>query len=146
MSRLQAATLLLAAGALLALSGAGCAVGSQLACPDGMAPFTELNIYFGQEKGDGTTVSEDEWQAFLQDTVTQRFPDGLTVTDAYGQWFDTANGRLYQESTKLLNVLVPVDVTDASLDAARAISERYQERFDQQAVFRTALPACAEIS
>ena len=111
-----------------------------------MEPFTEINVYFGQEKGDGTEVNAGEWQAFLQDTVTQRFPDGLTVVDAYGQWFDTANGRLYQESTKVLNVLVPVDATDVGLDAARAISERYKERFDQEAVFRTALPACAEIS
>ena len=137
-------TVILAAAALCLLLAAGCAPNFQ--CPDGMDEFTELNVYFGQEKGDGASVSEDEWQAFLADVVTPRFPDGLTVSDARGQWFDTANGRLYRESTKLLNVLVPVDATDAGLDAAREISEIYKARFDQQAVFRTALPACAEIS
>lgn len=128
------------------LFAASCATGGDFECPEGMEVSTEINVYFGQEKGDGTKVNGDEWQEFLQDTVTQRFPDGLTVTDAYGQWFDTANGRLYQEFTKLLNVLVPVDATEDGLDAARAISETYKERFDQEAVFRTALPACAEIS
>ncbi len=136
----------IAAAALFLLLAAGCVAGGGYQCPDGMDAFTELNVYFGQEKGDGSAVSEKEWQSFLADTVTPRFPDGLTVSDARGQWFDTANGRLYQESTKLLNVLVVAETTETSLDAARAISEIYKERFDQQAVFRTALPACAEIS
>ena len=135
-----------AVAAIVLLIAGACTTSSDFQCPNGMEPFTEINVYFGQEKGDGTEVNAGEWQAFLQDTVTQRFPDGLTVVDAYGQWLDTANGRLYQESTKVLNVLVPVDATDVGLDAARAISERYKERFDQEAVFRTALPACAEIS
>ena len=87
--------LLMGVGVLLMLSGAGCAAGGQPACPGGMEAFTEINIYFGMEKGDGSSVNQEEWRAFLTDTVTPRFPDGLTVTDAYGQWFDTANGRLY---------------------------------------------------
>jgi hypothetical protein len=107
-----------------------------------MDPFTELNVYFGLEKGSGETVAEEEWRSFLADTVTPRFPDGLTALGARGQWFDTAEGRLYRESTKLLNVLVPAA---AAVDAVRDISDVYKRQFDQQAVFYTSRPACAAI-
>lgn len=141
--RLSAA--IVAAAALCLLLAAGCVVGGDFECPDGMDTFTELNAYFGQEKGDGETVSEEEWQTFLADTVTPRFPDGLTVLDARGQWLDTDQGRLYRESTKVLNVLVPDDASNASVAAIREISDIYKARFEQQATFHTALPACAEV-
>ena len=125
---------------------AACAPGGDTVCSEGMDAFTEINVYFGQEKGGGDTVNEDEWQGFLADTVTPHFPDGLTVLDARGQWFDTAEGRLYRESTKLLNVLVPAEDVDASVAAVRDISDIYKAQFDQQAVFFTVLPAaCAAV-
>ena len=127
------------------LFAASCANGGDFDCPEGMENFIELNVYFGQEKGNGETVSEGEWQAFLANAVTPRFPDGLTVLDARGQWFDTDHGRLYRESTKLLNVLVPVDSAPSSVGAVRELSEIYKEQFDQHAVFHTTSPACAEV-
>ena len=141
--RLPAA--IIVAAALCLLFVAGCAVGGDFECPNGMDAFTELNVYFGQEKGNGETVSDAEWQTFLADTVTPLFPDGLTVLDARGQWLDTAEGRLYRESTKVLNVLVPAGVADAGVASVREISDVYKARFEQQAVFHTALPACAAV-
>ena len=141
--RLPAA--IIAAAALCLLIGAACAVGGDFECPDGMDAFVELNVYFGQEKGSGGTVDEEEWQTFLADTVTPHFPDGLTVLDARGQWLDTDESRLYREATKVLNVLVPADAADASVTSVREISDIYKARFEQQAVFHTALPACAEL-
>ena len=138
------ATCIAAAVAFLLLA-AGCAVGGDAVCPDGMDPFTEINVYFGQENGSGETVTEEEWQSFLADTVTPQFPDGLTVLDARGQWFDTDEGRLYRESTRVLNVLVPVDTMDSGVAAVRDISDIYKRRFEQQAVFYTSLPACAAV-
>ena len=67
--------------------------------------------------------------------MTPHFPDGLTVLDARGQWFDTDAGRLDRESPKLLNVLVLADAADPGIDAVRAISDAYKQRFEQQAVF-----------
>ena len=138
------ATCFAAAVACLLLA-AGCATGGDPVCPAGMDSFTELNVYFGLEKGSGQTVTEEEWQSFLADTVTPHFPDGLTVLDAQGQWFDTDGGRLYRESTKLLNVLVPADAAASGVDAIHAISDVYKRRFEQQAVFYTSLPACAAV-
>ena len=138
------ATCIAAAVAFL-LFAAGCAAGGDTVCPDGMDAFTEINVYFGLEKGGGVTLTEEEWQSFLADTVTPHFPDGLTVLDARGQWFDTTEGRLYRESTKLLNVLVPADGVEESVAAVRNISDTYKAQFDQQAVFYTSLPACAAV-
>ncbi len=135
----------IAAAVLCLLAGMGCAAVNNVDCPEGMDGFTEFNVYFGQETGDGETVTGEQWQTFLADTVTPRFPDGLTMIDAQGQWFDTENGRLYRESTKLLNVLVPVETSDANAIAVKEISDVYKQRFDQQAVFYTTLPACAEV-
>ena len=135
----------IAAAVACLLLAAGCAVGGDPVCPGGMDSFTELNVYFGLEKGTGETVTEEEWQSFLADTVTPLFPDGLTVLDARGQWFDTTEGRLYRESSKLLNMLVPADAADAGVDAVRDISDVYKHRFEQQAVFYTSLPACAAV-
>jgi len=64
----------------------------------------------GEEQGAGNrpqadTISEAQWRTFLDKEVTPRFPDGLTVFDAYGQWLfrgDTAPNRL---RTKVLVVL-----------------------------------------
>ena len=130
---------------MLSFIASACVSTAVSECPDGMDSFTEINVYFGQEKGDLTTVSDEEWQAFLADAITPRFPDGLTVYDGKGQWFDEQEGRVYRESTKVLNVLIPVDTTGSGVDAVREIADAYKGRFDQRAVFYTSLPACAAV-
>lgn len=114
-----------------------------LDCPEGYEQFAEFNLYFGREQGDGSEVSEQEWEDFLVDVVTPRFPDGLTVFDGRGQWLDTDADRLYREATKVLNVLVPAEAAKEAKLALDEISGVYAERFDQQVVFKTAGPACA---
>ena len=136
---------LIAAVVSCLLMATACAPGGDAICPEGMDAFTEINVYFGQEKGNGDTVKDDEWRSFLADTVTPHFPDGLTVLDARGQWLDTADERLYRESTRVLNVLVPAGGMENSIAAVRDMSDIYKAQFDQQAVFYTTLPACAAV-
>ena len=45
----------------------------------------QTTLYFGLARPKGS-VSELEWQVFLRDEVTTRFPEGLTVWEANGQW------------------------------------------------------------
>lgn len=47
---------------------------------------SELYFGVGTEGDDKAAISEAQWRAFLDKEVTPRFPDGLTVFDAYGQW------------------------------------------------------------
>ena len=42
-------------------------------------------LYFGSATPEGR-VSAEDWSAFLAETVTPRFPDGLTAWPASGQW------------------------------------------------------------
>jgi hypothetical protein len=54
----------------------------------GAAHWIRNELYFGVGTFDAPDdgISEIRWRAFLDREVTPRFPDGLTVLDAYGQW------------------------------------------------------------
>ena len=60
-------------------------------------------LYFGLARPQGS-VSELEWQMFLRDEVTARFPDGLTVWDADGQWRGPTGTIDHENSKELLLV------------------------------------------
>jgi len=86
---------------LVALPAVGC-VQHHAAAPAATAPalsgdaqhpasaqgWAETDLYFGLGPADHPEqgVSEAEWRAFLDREVTPRFPSGLSVIDAYGQW------------------------------------------------------------
>ncbi len=75
-------------------------------CGQVSAAQLRTTLYFGTARPKGT-VSELEWQVFLRDEVTTRFPDGLTVWDAQGQW-RAPGGAIDQERSKVL-LLVHAD-------------------------------------
>jgi hypothetical protein len=88
-------------------------------------------LYFGRKHANGI-VSETEWAGFLADVVTPRFPQGLTVWAADGQWRDSAQ-RINREPTFVLEVVHPAQ---PSADAAlKAIVAEYRSRFTQESVF-----------
>jgi len=60
-------------------------------------------IYFARNRPDGGTVSGAEWQEFLDQVVTPRFPMGLTVVEATGQWRDRS-GAVERERAEVLTV------------------------------------------
>ena len=71
---------------------------------------SELCVGVGGERGAGDrpqadTISEAQWRAFLDKEVTPRFPDGLTVFDAYGQWLFRGDASPNRLRTKVLVVL-----------------------------------------
>jgi hypothetical protein len=95
-------------------------------------------LYFGTARPKGS-VSELEWQLFLRDEVSSRFPDGLTVWDADGQW-RVPGGKIEHERTKVL-LLVHPD-TMAAREAVRTIIARYRKAFDQQSVLWETARVC----
>ena len=96
-------------------------------------------LYFGLSHPTGV-VSENQWQAFLRDEVTQRFPDGLTVWEASGQWRQ-ANGRIARERAKVL--LLVHDESPAVRKALSEIVETYKKAFHQESVLWETAPVCA---
>lgn len=109
-------------------------------CVAPLKPAVEVNLYFGRNKPAGGEVSDAEWASFLADTVTPRFPAGLTVIDARGQHRDP-DGVIGSERTKLVVVVV----FDAPAHRAKVASivETYSKRFGQHEVFRVEQPVCA---
>ncbi len=97
--------------------------------------FIRTELFFGRNKPDGTEVSEEEFAAFLNDTITPEFPDGLTVLDGIGQFRD-ANGVVIQEKAKVLILLYPQNLRRQSNRKIERIREAYKERFKQQSVLR----------
>jgi len=137
-------------GAVLAAFGAGawggCALQtdamarqvSSQECGTASAARLRTTLYFGTARPKGT-VTELEWQVFLRDEVTTRFPDGLTVWDAQGQWRGPA-GTTDQERSKVL-LLVHAD-SAAARAAIQAVIARYRQAFDQQSVLWETAHVC----
>ncbi len=115
------------------------------ACPEGWDQVTEYRLYFGRNDATGAAgaVSDEAWTRFLADTVTPRFPDGLTVTDGAGQWRNDA-GEILKEQAKVLTILVWPD--DSALSRLNEITAEYESRFDQESVLLTSGPSCASFS
>ena len=109
-------------------------------CPEDTDPYTEYRLFFGRGDADNRQIiSDQQWEKFLEDTITVEFPAGLTILDAYGQYTDSA-GNLVKEDTKVLIILVPPD-TDSAPGIDRIIEE-YKQRFSQQGVLREVKATC----
>ena len=119
--------------ALLSLAFAtGCATAPRADTAAGPAQVAD-RLFFGQSIPGGGMVSAEEWNAFLRDVITPRFPDGLTVWRADGQWLE-ARGVLAREPVIVLEVVH--EPSPAVEDALREIAEEYKRRFAQEAVLR----------
>ena len=84
-------------------------------------------------------VSEEAWNEFLADTVTPRFPDGLTVMDGLGQW-QLESGAIQMEGTKILYILTGPG--DGGQQLLGEVSEEYKRRFGQESVLLTSSTTC----
>jgi hypothetical protein len=71
--------------------------------------MVEVELMFGRNIGGRLGVTEARWARFLAREVTPRFPDGLTVFDANGQWRDAKRGRAVREPSKIVRVLTSAD-------------------------------------
>src|SRR5215204_1211745 len=111
-----------AASAALQTTASASAPTPPTVCGAASAAQLRTTLYFGTTRPTGA-VSELEWQMFLRDEVTQRFPDGLTVWDAQGQW-KSAKGTIDQERTKVL-LLVHSDTPKARA-AVQEVIEKYR--------------------
>ena len=132
-------TVILAA-ALCLLLAAGCAPAAET-CPEGFDRYVEFQLFFGLQDSAGNRVSEAEWEAFLADTITPRFPAGMTIIDVKGQWQEP-DGDIQREDTKLMRGLL--DSTEGEkLRLINEISDEFVTRFNQDPVFRILNEICA---
>ena len=106
-----------------------------LQCSGGQKPWMVADLLFGR-----THVSEASWARFLAAEVTPRFPDGLTVYDAKGQWRNPETKMISRERTKVVMIAMPPGAdNDARL---QAVIEAFKTRFKQQSVGLIQRPSC----
>ncbi|AZO76704.1 MULTISPECIES: DUF3574 domain-containing protein [unclassified Bosea (in: a-proteobacteria)] len=126
---------------LLAGSLTGCASFAPQACAPGQQAMLSAELLFGRKIGDRVGVSEAAFRRFVDAEVTPRFPDGLTILDASGQYRDRERGMLIREPSKL--VLITTSDEAGNRDKLAAIAEAYKRSFSQQSVGLILKPARA---
>ena len=103
--------------------------------------FVRTELFFGLSRPGGR-ITERQFDRFVDEEVTPRFPDGLTLLSGEGQ-FRLESGEIIEEKSKLLILLhVGSDVDSKEIEEIRAA---YIDRFDQQSVLRTDEPSCVSL-
>jgi Protein of unknown function (DUF3574) len=97
------------------------------------AMFLRTELVFGMSRSSGPDITEAEFQSFVDDQITPRFPDGLTVLSGNGQFKDSS-GTIVQEKSKLLVLLYPFN--KQSIQLVEDVRAEYKGMFQQQSVLR----------
>jgi hypothetical protein len=113
--------------------------------PGGVQPFFRTELYFGSNKPDGSVVTPEEFQRFIDAEVTPRFPDGLTMITGQGQ-FRGSNGTVQKERSVLLILLYPTQTGRASGQKIEQIRTAYERAFQQESVLRADEPQAECVS
>lgn len=137
------ARLLLVLLLLTASVPAACSDAGDVTCPEGSEAFVRYELFMGRSGPGGEVVTDQAWDAFLGDTVTPRFPDGLTVLDAQGQWRDS-EGEILKERSKVLVILAPPGEDPRGL--IDEVSDEYKRRFNQESVLEVESDTCVSFS
>ena len=133
---------LIAATCLIAGVG-GCTAPPPSSCPAGLgSPVEVFTLFLGRSIPGRGDLTDQEWQAFLANTVTANLPNGYTVWDANGGWMNPVTHKTIHETTKVLLVSLPE--APGSLIVIDRIRTIYQHQYQQQTVGMTVEHACAD--
>jgi hypothetical protein len=109
------------------------------ACSEGLRPAGTAQLFFGRSMGNAGEVSDADWRAFVDAEVSPRFPDGLSISDVYGQWKSPAGDFVREDSKALFIVLAGKPGERQRLELIR---DAYKRRFHQQSVLLVEQRAC----
>ena len=110
-----------------------------MTCPTGQSRAETVELVFGRNEGERLAVSEDDWRRFIDEEVTPRFPDGLSVLDVQGQW-RAPGGTLVREPSKIVYLVLDGGPDDPAKIAH--IRDDYKARFHQSSVLLVSQKAC----
>jgi hypothetical protein len=96
------------------------------------------SLYFGTAKPDGVVTAE-EWTKFLEFVISPRFPQGLTVFRASGQW-NMEDGTMAREATYVVQIIHPNE--ERFEKNIRELVAIYKEQFQQESVLRVTARSC----
>ena len=124
---------------LLALVPAASA-SAQIACRADQKASAVVEMMFGRKIGERIGVTNAAWARFVDREITPRFPDGLSVVDAAGQWQDPVRKRVVREPSKIVTIVLRD--SDKGQSEIEAIAQAYKKQFRQQSVGVIVRPAC----
>jgi len=125
---------------LLLLIFPGSADAQLVDCLGGQRPTQVAELMFGRNIGGRLGVNETEWSRFLDNEILSRFPKGLTVMNAAGEWRDETSNRIVREPSKVVQIVLPGQVEDIA--RLNEIAAAYKRRFKQHSVVMIVRPAC----
>jgi len=127
---------------ILVLPLLGTSVSAQpAACSAPLKPQQVAELLLGRKVGDRLGVSETQFLNFLDREITPRFPDGLTVYDARGQYRDSERNRIVREPSKVVMIVLP-GRPEEDMARLNEIADAYKKRFRQQSVGIVLRQAC----
>jgi hypothetical protein len=88
--------------------------------------LVQEDLYFGRNIGTTGQVSEQQFRQFLKEEITPRFPDGLTVYNAKGQFLDSSE-QLIREPSKVVSLVF--EDTQKNHQAINEIISTYKYKF-----------------
>src|SRR3954471_12974100 len=92
--------------------------------------WTRSELFFGTACATGCApVSEADWERFVADQITPRFPNGFTVFPARGRWQGDAGPQ--DEQTHVLIVVYPSGDPNAAA-RLQELRKMYRETFRQE--------------
>ena len=107
----------------------------------GAEPAVTVQLFFGRNIKGGGGVSDADWKIFLAEAVTPRFPAGLTVLEASGQWRQRSTGRIISERSTVVEIVT--DAAPETIAKFDAIRTDYKLRFHQESVGFVVNESCA---
>ena len=110
------------------------------ACPAGQENLRTAQLFLGRQ-APGAAITPWELQRFVDQEITPRFPDGVTVLDGGAQWQGNEN-ILIRDAAKVVLIVLPAKGDPQNrIEAVRAA---YRQRFHQESVLVVTPPTCVE--
>jgi uncharacterized protein YrzB (UPF0473 family) len=105
--------------------------GEDLIDNDSTPELIQVDLYYGRNIGTTGQVSDRQFRQFLRNEVTPRFPDGLTVYNADGQFLNSSD-QLIREPSNVVSLIL--EDTQANERSINQIIDAYKQEFQQESV------------
>ena len=101
--------------------------------------WTRTELYFGAGSISDADKPDERWENYINDIVTPRFPEGLTLLEGTGQWRVKPDQKPRRHRTRIL-ILIHKDTPEKSkqVDEIRSL---WREISGHQSVLRVSQPA-----
>jgi hypothetical protein len=105
------------------------------ACPEGLHAAATAELFFA--RASDAALRDDDWRTFVNEEISPRFPEGVSVSDVYGR----GPGRQFVREPSKALVLVLSGAAEERRNL-KLIREAYGRRFHQRSTLTVEPAAC----